>query len=119
MLGSYQNIKNKRYLFLDISEITPYFIDKMKTERPWNTSISGLVVTLNTSAQSSQCTIESISKNPAITVGIPEGDYLPLTIENTDARIIHRWLESLAGVAFVDVVYCSTLPVEKQEPLTV
>ena len=88
----------------------------MNTERPWNTSLSGLVITLTQNVNNADSTIAAIRRNPAITVGKPEGQYLPVTIENTNARQIHQWLESLNGVSYIDVVYCAILPTE--EPIT-
>lgn len=80
----------------------------MSKERPWPTALSSLVVTLSDEPETAASTISTIAAHESVSVAPPEGRYLPLTIESADARVIHHWLESLPGVRFVDVVFCST-----------
>lgn len=92
----------------------------MRQKRPWQTALSSLVVTLCDDEKIASETIQSIAGHEAITVEEAAGAYLPIAIEATDARPIHQWLESLVGVIYVDVVFCSTeLPNEESpSPLT-
>ncbi len=80
----------------------------MSRRRPWNTSLSSLVITLSDEGVEAASAVSAIGNHPSITASTREGRYLPIVIEDADARPIHRWLEELPGVAFVDVVFCST-----------
>lgn len=80
----------------------------MSQKRPWHTELSSLVVTLCDDAKVAAKTIETIKAHESITVEKSAGAYLPIAIEAADARPIHQWLESLPGVNYVDVVFCST-----------
>jgi len=80
----------------------------MSQNRPWQTELSSLVVTLAVDKAVATETIEKIRGHECISVEPTVGNYLPLAIEATNARPIHQWLESLAGVHYVDVVFCST-----------
>lgn len=80
----------------------------MKQKRPWQTELSSLVISLSNDAELAAKTVREIADNAAITVEKQIGDYLPIAIESTDARLIYQWLESLPGVRYVDVVFCST-----------
>ena len=80
----------------------------MSQKRPWHTELSSLVVTLSTDQALAAETVRQIAEHEAITVEDAQGHYLPIAIEAVDARPIHQWLESLPGVVYVDVVFCST-----------
>lgn len=80
----------------------------MSQKRPWHTELSSLVVTLCDDAELAVQTVREIAAHESITVEKTAGNYLPIAIEAADARPIHQWLESLAGVRYVDVVFCST-----------
>lgn len=80
----------------------------MSKQRPWHTALSSLVVTLTDDANLAASTITDIAAHEAISVEKAIGAYLPIAIEAADARPIHQWLESLPGVRYVDVVFCST-----------
>lgn len=80
----------------------------MSRKRPWHTELSSLVVTLCGDKTLASDTRQQIAEHASITTEDAIGDYLPLAIESADARPIHRWLESLPGVRYVDVVFCST-----------
>jgi nitrate reductase NapAB chaperone NapD len=80
----------------------------MSQKRPWHTELSSLVVTLYEDRELAAHTVSAIAAHEAITVEAAVGKYLPLAIEAADARPIHQWLESLPGVLYVDVVFCST-----------
>ena len=86
----------------------------MSKQRPWLTALSSLVVTLNDDPELAASTISSIAAHESITAEEPVGDYLPIAIEAADARPIHQWLESLTGVRYVDVVFCSTETTSEQ-----
>lgn len=73
-------------------------------------ALSGLVVTLSQDEKEAESALAAISAHDAITTEKLLGRYLPIAIEAVDTRHIHRWLESLAGVIYVDVVFCSTQP---------
>ncbi len=88
----------------------------MSSKRPWNTALSSLVITLCDEEELAAATIREVGAHPAITTGETSGSYLPALIERADARRIHEWLESLPGVRYVDVVFCSTEA--SQEPPT-
>jgi len=92
----------------------------MSQKRPWHTELSSLVVTLCDDGTLAAQTVREIATHAAITVEEAAGNYLPITIEVADARPIHQWLESLPGVQYVDVVFCSTeVPHEEStSPLT-
>ncbi|MGJ8639470.1 MAG: hypothetical protein ACSHYA_08755 [Opitutaceae bacterium] len=88
----------------------------MSKQRPWHTALSSLVVTLADDVTLAASTITEIAAHEAITAEKAIGAYLPVAIEAADARAIHQWLESLAGVRYVDVVFCSTeLPEEETQ----
>ncbi len=80
----------------------------MSNQRPWNTSLTSLVVTLSPDPAEADRVQSEIANHEAISAAPLEGHYLPIVIEDVDARSIHRWLESLPGVLNVDVVFCST-----------
>lgn len=86
----------------------------MSHQRPWHTALSSLVVTLADDEKLAASTIQTIAAHEAITVEKPIGDYLPVAIEGADARPIHQWMESLPGVRYVDVVFCSTETVSEE-----
>lgn len=80
----------------------------MQQGRAWHTELSSLVITLSGDRELATEAIARIARHPLIEAGDAEGHYLPVVIEATDARPVHHWLEALPGVAFVDVVFCST-----------
>ncbi len=80
----------------------------MSQKRPWHTELSSLVVTLTDDENLAASTLREIATHESITVEKAAGNYLPIAIEAADARLIHQWLESLPGVLYVDVVFCST-----------
>ncbi len=88
----------------------------MSKQRPWHTALSSLVITLSDDAELAASTATTIAEHEAITAEQLIGSYLPIAIEGTDARPIHRWIESLPGVVYVDVVFCSTEEFSTQEP---
>lgn len=80
----------------------------MSNQRPWNTCLTSLVVTLSPDPEVTARVQSEIASHESISAAPMEGHYLPIVIEDVDARSIHRWLESLPGVLNVDVVFCST-----------
>lgn len=80
----------------------------MSKERPWNTRLTSLVVTLSADPEMAAHAQAEIVNHESISAAPLEGHYLPIVIEDVDARPIHRWLEELPGVSNVDVVFCST-----------
>ena len=80
----------------------------MSEERAWKTRLASLVVTLSQDPEAAALAQAEIAKQASISTAPLEGHYLPMVIEEVDARSIHRWLESLPGVSNVDVVFCST-----------
>ena len=87
----------------------------MSQKRPWHTALSSLVVSLTTDETLAANTILEISANECITAEKAANNFLPVVIEAVDARPIHQWLESLPGVHYVDVVFCST-EIPQEEP---
>lgn len=87
----------------------------MSGKTRWETPLSGLVVTLSRDEATAQSTLAQIKNHPAVTVGELQKNYLPVALENTDARPIHEWLESLPGVLQADVVFVSTETLNKKE----
>lgn len=81
----------------------------------FDTYLSGLVITLSRDTNVAEESHKAILAHPVITACDREGNYLPITTEAKDAREIHRWLESLPGVEYVDVVFCSTLPLSNSQ----
>ncbi|MDQ8202412.1 hypothetical protein [Pelagicoccus sp. SDUM812003] len=77
------------------------------SSRPWQTPLSSLVVTLSRDPDLARLALDRIRDKRGLTLGELEGQYLPLVIEDADARPIHRWLEALPGVENVDVVFCA------------
>ena len=82
----------------------------MSKERPWPTALSSLVITLSGDEPKASQAIRWISGHDNLVAGQPEGRYLPVVLQGADARPIHKWLESLPGVEYVDVAFCSTEP---------
>lgn len=80
----------------------------MSKKRPWHTALSSLLVTLTDDAELAASTTIEIATHDAIDIEKAIGAYLPVVIEAADARPIHQWLESLPGVRYVNVVFCST-----------
>jgi len=80
----------------------------MQQKRPWQTDLSSLVITLSSDQTAATNALKIIRAHEAITVEKAINHYLPITIEGTDARPIHEWIESLPGVAYIDVVFCTT-----------
>lgn len=80
----------------------------MSTSRPWHTPLSSLVVTLSRDAELAATAERAICEHDSISAASREGIYLPILIEHADARPIHGWLESLAGVQHVDVAFVAT-----------
>ncbi len=87
----------------------------MSQKRPWHTELSSLVITLCDDTELATETTQTIAAHEAITAENAAGAYLPVAIESADARQIHQWLESLPGVLYVDVVFCST-EISNEEP---
>ncbi|MDQ8199887.1 hypothetical protein QEH56_17120 [Pelagicoccus enzymogenes] len=81
---------------------------KMSKQRPWNTRLTSLIVTLSKEPEVSAHAHARILEHPSISAAPLEGNYLPIVIEDVDARGLHRWLEALPGVSNVDVVFCAT-----------
>ncbi|MCA9726282.1 MAG: hypothetical protein KC729_01265 [Candidatus Eisenbacteria bacterium] len=69
--------------------------------------ISGLVLSLDSTA-SVDYVVAQIQGDSRLVVGKPSGKRLPLVIDTRDARedrALWIWLESLPGIAAVNVVY--------------
>lgn len=92
----------------------------MSKQRPWHTALSSLVITLSDDTELAASTAQTIAAHDAITAEQAIGAYLPIAIEGTDARPVHQWIESLPGVRYVDVVFCSTeeFSTDKPQPAT-
>lgn len=88
----------------------------MSKQRPWHTALSSLVITLSDDAELAASTTKKIASHESISVEKAIGAYLPIAIEGADARPIHQWIESLPGVRYVDVVFCSTEEFSAEEP---
>ena len=70
--------------------------------------VNGLLLTLSPDARLAEHTRAAISARPESSLGKPQGIYLPLAVETENVRAaheFHEWLESLEGVAHVDVIY--------------
>lgn len=89
----------------------------MRKKRPWHTELSSLVITLSADESHAAAAIEAIEAHSAVTTAARIGRYLPLTLESTDARPIHEWIEALPGVDYVDVVFCTTSASSQTEAL--
>ncbi len=87
----------------------------MKAKRAWRTPLSSLLVTVTDEECVTAAFRAVLEKMEGVTVGEPVGRYLPLTIEDADARPLHEWLESLPTVVQVDVTFCSVSPESSYE----
>lgn len=71
--------------------------------------ISGVVATLNCEAADCRPLVAQISQHSCLEVGeLVDNRKLPVTIESTgrkETEELTRWLMSIPGVAFVDVIY--------------
>ena len=82
--------------------------------------IAGLTLTLDDDAVLAAEAIECLRAHAGIEVGERKNRWLPLVIEAGGAREVrdlHRWIEELAGVAYVDVVYVGFDEEEGEEPM--
>jgi hypothetical protein len=69
-------------------------------------SISGLIVTLPEDAALRQEALALLGQRPELELGPLAGRWLPVVMETDSegsSRTLHRWIESLPGVAYVDV----------------
>jgi hypothetical protein len=89
----------------------------MRKKRPWQTDLSSLVITLSQDQETATSALKSIQGHAAISTETLIEHYLPITIEATDARPIHEWIESLPGVDYIDVVFCTTTPPQAEAQL--
>ena len=70
--------------------------------------IAGLSLTLNQDKALVSDSVAALSKRPEIFLGKWQSQYMAAVIDtpnSRDSRDLHRWIESLPGVDFVDVVY--------------
>ncbi|MFV1995957.1 MAG: hypothetical protein ACC661_11030 [Verrucomicrobiales bacterium] len=70
--------------------------------------IAGLTLTLHRDDALAAAALEELRACPEIETGERRGCWLPVVSDVADAkasRDLHRWIESLAGIAYVDVVY--------------
>ena len=75
-------------------------------ERP--VAITGLVVTLSGDSAESGAAREAMEQHALLNLGEPKGRKLPVvadTPSKEDDLAVWHWLNELAGVEFVDVVY--------------
>ena len=72
--------------------------------------ISGLLLTLSSDPDRASEALEHLQRRPGIELGDARGRWLPIATETSDsrsAREVHHWLESLPGIAQVEVIYVS------------
>ena len=70
--------------------------------------VSGLVVSLSDESQARVKTLDTIGREPRITVGVLEANRLAIvlnTVSREEDQQIWGWLGSLPGVLFVDVAF--------------
>lgn len=73
-------------------------------------SASGIVITLSRDSGLADEVIRDLGKHAQIEMGDLKGKYLPAVISarnDRDLRLVHRHIESLSGVDYVDVVFVS------------
>ncbi len=69
---------------------------------------SGLVITLSSDAALGAEAVAQVGARPEFTPGARHDRWLPVALEARDdvaSRAAHDWLQTLPGVAYVDVVY--------------
>lgn len=65
--------------------------------------ISGLTLTLSDNSP-----VAALENHPGITLGTPQGCYLPVALDTPDepsTRDLHAWIESLPGITYADVTF--------------
>jgi hypothetical protein len=70
--------------------------------------VNGLLLTLSPDARLAEQVCGHIAAQPQVELGERNGIYQPLAVDTPDVRAaheFHEWLESLEGVAQVDVIY--------------
>lgn len=70
--------------------------------------VNGLLLTLSPDESLAEHARAAIAARPEASLGEPQGIYQPLAVETEDVRAaheFHEWLESLKGIAHVDVIY--------------
>jgi hypothetical protein len=83
--------------------------------------ISGLILTLEDDAAERDAAIALLRQQPELEPGQLAGRWLPVVMEtasNSESHVLHDWLSSLPGVAYVDVVAVGfeELPPEGEAP---
>lgn len=70
--------------------------------------IAGLSLTLNKDETLVSEAVAELAKRPEILLGEWKAHYMAAVIDtpsSQESRDLHRWIESLPGIDFVDVVY--------------
>ena len=70
-------------------------------------TISGLVVSLTGSDSLRRQAIAAIEAHSELTTGECQQEWLSVVLESPTPKQIHRWLDTLPGVGYVDVVFVS------------
>ncbi|MBE2214861.1 MAG: hypothetical protein IAE82_13390 [Opitutaceae bacterium] len=76
------------------------------------TSVLGLALTFDPTAPELPETLATLRARPGLVLEEPQMPFAALALETTDPRGDHAWLESLAGVLAVDVVFVEVLAEE-------
>lgn len=83
--------------------------------------VAGLTLTLHHDTQLAAGAVEEMRHKPGIEIGKGNGRWLAAVIDCEDqsgCRDLHRWIESLPGVDFADVVYVAFDEPDDEEPAT-
>ena len=70
--------------------------------------VAGLALTFNQDEALASDAVAQMFKRDEIQLGELDGRYMAAVLDTADSRAsreLHRWIESLPGVDFVDVVY--------------
>ncbi|MFT3867044.1 MAG: hypothetical protein QM715_00975 [Nibricoccus sp.] len=79
-------------------------------ETPQTPVVVSLVIRMRDELQLQEEVYEALRSRPEIEVGEAFGPWLPVVVETGSPREVHAWLETLPGVAFVDVTFVEVVP---------
>ncbi|MBK8477212.1 MAG: hypothetical protein IPL39_13225 [Opitutaceae bacterium] len=72
--------------------------------------VISLVLRLHEEDALPTATLAALRAHPSLEIGTVCDSWVPLVAETPDPRELHRWLESLPGVASVDVAFVEVVP---------
>jgi hypothetical protein len=75
--------------------------------------VISLVLRLRESEADCAAVFTALLTRPEIELGAMREGWLPLVAETADPRELHAWLESLPGIAQVDVTFVEIVPESK------